>query len=52
MLELIFNKVYAFLPNKLKELLNILQNAYFSEKVRFPEVTHYFCFMRTKQTDN
>ena len=25
---------------------------FFSEKVRFPKVTHCFCFMRSTQGDN
>ena len=38
-------KLVAYLSSKFTEQLYILQNTPFSEKVRFPEVTHYFLFL-------
>ena len=42
-------KFVAYLSSKFTEQLYILQNTPFSEKVRFPEVTHYFCFLGNKR---
>ena len=36
--------------SKLTEQLNMLQKTFF-QKNRFPEETHYFCFMRNTQVD-
>ena len=42
----------AYLPIQLTEQLYILLNISSPEKVMFPEVTHYFCFMRSTKGDN
>ena len=40
----------AYLSSQLTEQLHILANT--SEKVRLPEVTHYFYFLRSSQGYN
>ena len=40
----------AYLTGKLTDQLYTSKNTSFLEKMRFPEVTHYFCFMGSKYT--